>query len=149
MMERVTTKKMSKSFQQRVARRFHKPFFRDWDARFLVILFLCLSVEGLIVRRLAQQPVSEYSAEEIAKIQERFASFVLEEVSPRVSVSPGQMDVTPVGGQAVSEGTTGEDGGEVEGGTGGEDGGGPREGEAGELGGSGPGGRVSTAEARE
>ncbi|HHS14004.1 MAG TPA: TonB family protein [bacterium] len=61
-------------------REFRRPFF-NLDTRFLVILLLAIFVESVFVIIMMNRPVSEYSDKEIARIQERFANFVLREAS--------------------------------------------------------------------
>lgn len=76
-MVEVSSAGISRSFEHRISMEFRKPFFRDWDRRFLIILFISLTVESLLVFLLARRPIAEYSEKEIANIQERFANFVL------------------------------------------------------------------------
>ena len=61
------------------SREFKKPLFHDLDRRFLTIFFCSIVFEIVVVFLLARRPVPEYSDREIAKIQERFAQFVLGE----------------------------------------------------------------------
>lgn len=63
-----------------VMREFRRPFFRV-DTRFLLILLLAIFVESVVVVIMINRPAPEYSEKEIARIQERFANFVLRDVS--------------------------------------------------------------------
>jgi len=127
MMGDATTVKISKSVEESIADDFRKSFFMDWDWRFLAILFICVFIEGVVVYILAQRPVPEYSAREIARIQERFANFVLGEDLDRRRTGA----IASSTGTAMSEGEEGVseelgEGGEGEGegeGTGGDEGG--------------------------
>ena len=132
MMGTATTLKMSKSLEQQFSKEFQKSFFQDLDRRFLLILFLSLFAEALIVFVLAQRPIPEYSEREIARIQERFASFILREPVRReqdVASASSRGGVVPAGEEENSEGagegdasagaeTEGEGTGPGEGGTG-------------------------------
>lgn len=77
MMGNAATVKMSNSVDRQFAESFRKSMFTDWDWNFMGILFICIFIEAVIVYILAGRPVPEYSEKEIARIQERFASFVL------------------------------------------------------------------------
>ncbi|MFH1942484.1 MAG: AgmX/PglI C-terminal domain-containing protein [bacterium] len=128
---------------------FRKSLFRDWDRTFLATLFLSLFIEGVIVYIMASRPVVEFSERDIARVQERFANFVLGE-----PVRRGQEDASLVStGQSVAPATevkTDEEGGG--------EGGDTKTGGTGEGSGGGEGGggsaknrmaaRVSAAEAR-
>lgn len=83
-----------------IAAEYQKPFFRGFDTRFFLILVGALLLETVSVLILARQPVEEYSDKEIARLQERFANFVLGE--------PGRIDATPEAqgaGQGAGGGT--------------------------------------------
>ena len=73
----ILTAREPSSLQQRINKEFKKPFFRDWDKRFLIAFFFSLFVEVIVVTIMAKRPVQEYSEKDIGKIQEQFASFVL------------------------------------------------------------------------
>ena len=103
MMGDATTVKISKSVEESIADDFRKSFFMDWDWRFLAILFICVFIEGVVVYILAQRPVPEYSAREIARIQERFANFVLGEDLDRRRTGA----IASSTGTAMSEGEEG------------------------------------------
>ena len=60
---------MSGSLDQRIAREFRKPFFREWDRRFVFILMISLSIEIFAISLLSRTPVAEYSEKEIARLQ--------------------------------------------------------------------------------
>lgn len=143
----VTPVKMSKSLEQRIARDYRKPLFTDWDRRFGIILLVTLLFEVVVVALLAQRPLPEYSEKEIARIQERFANFILEEAfrqERNIVSSSSRSGVSSTGeGEILDEAGVGEAGGEGEGGGG--------TGEGGGTGGGGGGRRVSreaSAEAR-
>ena len=76
-MGEAATVKMSDSLGAGVTAQFRKSVFTDWDWNFMGILFICIFIEAVVVYILAGRPVPEYSEKEIARIQERFASFVL------------------------------------------------------------------------
>jgi TonB family protein len=80
-MDNTSAKKMINTLDQRIAREFRKPFFRDWDRNFNILLFICLFIEMLVVSIVSHNSGPEYSDREIARLQERFASFVLGEAA--------------------------------------------------------------------
>jgi TonB family protein len=71
--------KIARSLDQKIAREFQKPLFQDLDKRFTGILFGSLIVETVFVILLAVRPIPEYTDKDIARIQERFANFILHE----------------------------------------------------------------------
>ncbi len=73
----------TKEFEQRVAREYSKSLFSDFDTHFLVIWLIAIVVEIILVTFMARRPVEEFTAQEIAVIQERFANFVLGESAVR------------------------------------------------------------------
>ncbi len=95
----ILTAKESDSLQERINKEFEKPFFRDWDKRFLAAFFLSLLVEVIIVTIMAQRPVSEYSEKDIGKIQEQFASFVLGKIpkEKKTVIASSQKEALPPG----------------------------------------------------
>jgi len=110
----ILTARGSNSLQQRISKEFRKPFFRDWDRRFLIAFFLSLLFEVIIVTIMARRPVPEYSEKDIGRIQEQFASFVLGKV-PReekaVIASSSQKKALPAGGEKTKgEGEKGKGG---------------------------------------
>lgn len=146
MMGTVTPVKISESLEQRIARDFRKSLFTDWDRRFGIILLVTLLFEVIVVALLAQRPLPEYSEREIARIQERFANFILDEAirqDRNIVSSSSSGSVSSTGeGEILGEAGVGEAEGEGRGG------GGTGEGE-----GSGGGGgrrvsRAASAEAR-
>ena len=140
-MSGATTFKTGRSSNAVMLGDFYKPFYRGWDPKFLMILVLSLIIESVVVTILANRPVPDYSAEEIARIQERFANFVLGESVARQQematiASLGETALDEEESVEESEGTP-EGGGEGSGSAAGEGSGGE---------GSTP--RVSAAEAR-
>ena len=106
MMGNTSTVKITNSVNPAVLGDFRKPFFKDWDPRFITILILSLVFETTLVVYLASRPAPEYSERDIARVQERFANFILGEAVPR-----RQEGVVPSG---VSEAGTVEDEGAAE-----------------------------------
>ncbi len=119
---------ISKSLEQKIAREFRKSFFHDWDKEFFIILCLSLLVEFVVVVFLSRRPVPEYSEKEIARIQERFANFVLGETValPEEDIVSSSESIGTIAAEGVEGGVT----------SGGES----REGGSGTGGGSGSGG---------
>jgi len=75
-----TFKKISTpSLNQKIAKEFGKTFFQDMDKQFILILVVSIVIEMILVSFLSSRPIPEYSAKDIARIQERFATFILEE----------------------------------------------------------------------
>jgi len=82
---------------------FQKKIFSDLDKRFILILFCCLIVESLIVFSLSRQPVAEFSQKEIARIQERFAQFILKEDKVENNTLARQNQAGSAGTETVEE----------------------------------------------
>lgn len=57
---------------------FKQSFWQRFDKNFLLILLVTIVVEMIFVSILAMKPVEQYSEKEIKKIQQQFASFILE-----------------------------------------------------------------------
>jgi len=138
-MANTSTTKIASTLDQRIAREFRKPFFRDWDKNFFIILFACLLLEMVAIYLLSRTPIPEYSKAEIERLQERFASFILgEDVAAQddVVASTTQTATTPAEeeaggvesgqGEGDEAGEGSEEGGGEEGGTGDADSGEPR-----------------------
>jgi len=71
-------KKAKKSSADISINYFKKSFYQYWDKNFLVIFLIAILVEAIVVSILAMKPVEKYSEKEIKKIQEQFATFILE-----------------------------------------------------------------------
>ncbi|MBN2030139.1 AgmX/PglI C-terminal domain-containing protein [bacterium] len=144
MMESGSVIEISKSLEQRIAREFRKSFFQDWDKQFITILFFSLLIEIVVVVYLSRRPVPEYSEKEIARIQERFANFVLGETTAPTeeAVVSSSETVGTVGAEGVASGTVSGEGGS---GTGSGSGGGGEGSGGGEGAGTGTGGGVGLA----
>ena len=138
-MENTSTAKIASTLDQRIAREFRKPIFRDWDRNFFIILFVCLLLEMVAIYILSRTPIPEYSKKEIERLQKRFASFILGEDVTRQNdpvASTAQTATTPAeeeaggvdsgSGEGDEAGEGSEEGGEEEGGTGDVDSGEPR-----------------------
>lgn len=67
--------------RKEVLRKFRRPPFEGWNKDFLFILIACCVLEFLTVYSLSRRPIEEYNPERIARVQERFAKFVLEKAS--------------------------------------------------------------------
>ena len=156
MMGNAATVKMSNSVDRQVVVSFRKSMFTDWDWNFMGILFICIFIEAVVVYILAGRPVPEYSEKEIAKIQERFASFVLKtevrggrETTISTAVAGGgTASDEEIVDEEIGGGGTGEEGGGT--GTGEDSGSGTGEGSGGGgTGGIGEARRVSRVEAAE
>jgi TonB family protein len=112
----------SQSMRDRIRKEFRKPFLKDWNWQFVIILFAVLLLETVLVMIMARRPVEEFSQAEIERIQEQFASFILEEAERQerldgdvFGASEGVVDETATrgdvgGGDDVGE--TGESEGE-------------------------------------
>lgn len=85
---------MVQSVQNTLSKKYQKSLFQEWDWRFLIIFLSCIVLESFIVFIMSRRPVEEYSDWEIAQIQERFASFILDEKKPKsreiVTLGEGQ-----------------------------------------------------------
>lgn len=79
---------------------FKKSFFQRFDKNFLFILLIAILVETVFVSILAMQPIKKYSEKEIRKIQEQFASFILEKEPVQET-----RDLTVSSGSEVEEST--------------------------------------------
>jgi TonB family protein len=76
-MGKTAPSQISDSLNKRIAREFRKPFFQDWDRRFIFILMISLTIEIFTISLLSSTPVTGYSEREIARLQKRFASVIL------------------------------------------------------------------------
>ncbi len=83
-------------------KQFAKSFFENLDIRFIVILCCSLLLQAILVLYLSQKPVDTYTEKEIARMQERFATFVLRETQP--ALRPEAVDA----GAGRSAGESGE-----------------------------------------
>lgn len=117
---------MNQSAKVNISREYQKTLFQDWDWQFIILFIVCIVLETLVVFFLSRRPVEEYSDREIARIQERFASFILDETKPQkrgmVSSDEGLSLPTDIEEEEVAE-SEGEGGGEGEGGAEGGEGG--------------------------
>lgn len=113
---------------------FKKSILEGIDLQFVLILAIALILETVVALFMAGKPVEEYSQNEIERIQERFANFVLKQ--PEIqSVSDTEIDLTGSAGGAGQSAESEESGQE---GGGGDD-----------SGSSGGGNRESSSEARQ
>lgn len=72
-----------------LARIFKRPLFQDVSRLFFFALIGAIIGEVLLVIIMARRPADVYSDKEIARIQERFAQFILEEEFPGASEESG------------------------------------------------------------
>jgi len=90
---RNTNEKVSKFSTNKNIKYFKKSFFQYWDKKFMLILSIAILIEAICVSILAMKPVEKYSEKEIKKIQDQFASFILEkdpiEEKREITVSTG------------------------------------------------------------
>lgn len=102
--------------RKEVLRKFRRPPFEGWSKDFFFILFACFAIEFLTVYFLSRRPVEEYNPDRIARVQERFAQFVLEKAVQQtkkmeigIGVSaPGKGSATGEASEAESGTTQGE-----------------------------------------
>lgn len=69
--------------RKEILRQFRRPLFEGWGRDFFFILIACFVIEFLTVYFLSRRPVEEYNPERIARVQERFAQFVLERATQK------------------------------------------------------------------
>ncbi len=143
-MESSSAIQVSKSFEQRIAREFRKSFFQDWDKEFFIILCFSLLIEIVVIIFLSSQPVPEYSEKEIARIQERFANFVLGETAilPEEDVVSSSESIETIVAEGEASGSVSGEGGSGTGSGSGSGGGGEGTGGEGTGTGTGTGGGV-------
>lgn len=94
----------SKAFELKVAQEFKKPLLHNIDPTFILTLLIVLVLEAVLVTFMARRPVKEFSEQEIAIIQERFANFVLgEDFIPKEDVSTLSSGAAATGEEATAE----------------------------------------------
>ncbi len=104
-------KKGGKSSADITIKYFKKSFSQYWDKNFLVIFLIALLIEAIAVSILAMKPVERYSEKEIKKIQEQFATFILDKKPIRerkegtvFSGSEGEEQAEPTDSETEAEG---------------------------------------------
>jgi len=80
-----TNKQRNKSTAAIPDNYFRKSLYQYLDKNFLIIFLISILVEAIAVSILAMKPVETYSEKEIQKIQEQFATFILDKEPIRES----------------------------------------------------------------
>jgi TonB family protein len=94
-----------------VASAFKRPLFQDVSRLFFFAFLGAILFEASIVFVMARRPADVYSDKEIARIQERFAQFILADEFPNKAVESA---IGVGGGSGTGAGSGGETEGEVE-----------------------------------